>query len=175
MRRKIVVLLLIFILFIAQTAIFPRIDYLAVVPDLMMILTVSIGFMQGRTEGLITGFICGMLVDLFYGDIFGFNALLYMIPGYLSGRFSRIYFDEDVKMPLILVTGSCLLKGMITYITRFLLRGRVQFPAYFLRIILPEIVCTLIFTIILYRIFYGINHSLVKKEKEGNRSLWIRD
>ena len=175
MKRKLIILLVLWILFILQTAVFPMLDFLAAVPDLMLILTVAMGFMQGKVEGLMTGFVCGLLTDLFYGDIFGFSALLYMLPGYFCGSFSKIYFDEDVKMPLLLVGVSDVLKGVIIYAARFLLRGRLDFPGYLTSVILPEAVCTMLFTIVLYRLFYSINHSLVEKEKKGRQSLWIRD
>ncbi len=175
MRRKIVIALLIWCCFILQTAVFPMLDFLASVPDLMLILTVAIAFMQGRVEGILTGFLCGLLTDLFYGDIFGFQALLYVLIGYFCGSFSQIYFDEDVKMPLLLVTVCDVSKNLIIYFSRFLLRGRIQLPGYLRNVILPEAVSTILFTLLLYRLFYRINHSMVEKEKKGRQSLWIRD
>ena len=44
-------------------------DILSAVPNILLILTVSIGFMQGSGEGIVTGFLAGLLIDLFYGDI----------------------------------------------------------------------------------------------------------
>lgn len=175
MKRKLIIFLMLWICFIAQTSILNMLDFLAVTPNLLMILTVSIGFMQGKTEGLLTGFAAGLMIDLFYGDVFGFYALLYMLCGWFSGRFSQIYFDEDVKIPLILVALSDLFLGLAVYFARFLLRGRLGLFGYLTGIILPEMVCTVLFTIVLYRIFYKINHGMVEKEKKGRHSLWIRD
>ena len=175
MKRILVILLMIWACFILQTSIVGRLEFLAVKPNLILILTVSIGFMQGRSEGLLTGFVCGLLVDLFYGSIFGFYALLYMAAGYFSGRFSQIYFDEDVKIPLVLVAFTDLIINVCIYVARFLLRGRLDFFKYAGSVILPEVVCTVLFTIFMYRIFYKINHMLVEKEKKGRHSLWIRD
>lgn len=150
-------------------------DFLAAVPDLCLILTVAVAFMQGRIEGILTGFLCGLLTDLFYGDIFGFQALLYMLTGYFCGSFSQIYFDEDVKMPMLLVSVCDVSRNLIIYVSRFLLRGRLNFTGYLMNVMLPEAVSTILFTLFLYRLFYLINHSLVEKEKKGRQSLWIRD
>ncbi len=175
MKRKLVIAAVLWISFILQTSVFPMLDFLAAVPDVMLFLTVSIAFMQGRNEGILTGFICGLLTDLFYGDIFGFQALLYVIAGYFCGSFSQIYFDEDVKMPLLLVTVCDFVKNFIIYVSRFLLRGRLDFPGYLKGVIFPEAVSTILITLLFYRLVYRINHSLVEKEKKGRQSLWIRD
>ena len=90
MKRKLIILLILWICFLLQTTVFSMIDFLAAAPNLMLILTVSIGFMQGRTEGMLTGFLCGLLIDLFYGDVFGFYALLYLLTGYFCGRYSKV-------------------------------------------------------------------------------------
>ncbi len=174
MKRKLVILLIAWILFLLQTAVFGRIEFLAAKPNLLLILTVAIGFMQGKSEGLMTGFFCGLMIDLFYGPILGFYALLYLCAGYFSGRFSQIYFDEDVKIPLILTAVTDIAFNIAVYVVGFLLRGRVGFFGYLKGIILPEVVCTLLFTIVLYRLFYKINYSMVEKEKKGRQSLWIK-
>ena len=174
MKRKLIIVLIAWILFLLQTTVFGRMEFLAAKPNLLLILTVAIGFMQGKSEGLLTGFLCGILIDLFYGDMLGFYALLYMLAGYFSGRFAQIYFDEDVKIPLILTVVTDLILNSVVYVAGFLLRGRIGFFGYLRGIILPEIVCTALFTIFLYRLFYKINHSLVEKEKKGQQSLWIK-
>ncbi|MDO5702991.1 MAG: rod shape-determining protein MreD, partial [Lachnospiraceae bacterium] len=86
-----------------------------------------------------------------------------------------IYFDEDLRVPLILIAFCDLMMGTAIYVMRFLLRGRLDFRAYVGSVILPEAVCTIIFSIVLYKLFYRINHMLVEKEKKGRHSLWIRD
>ncbi len=175
MKRKLIILLMLWICFLLQTTVFNMLDFLAATPNLLLILTVSIGFMQGKQEGLLTGFAAGLMIDLFYGDIFGFYALLYMLAGYFSGRFSQIYFDEDVKIPLMLTALCDLFLNTAIYFLRFLLRGRVHFFSYLSGVIFPEVVCTVLFTIVFYRIFYKVNHSLLEKEKRGRQSLWIKD
>ncbi len=174
MKRKLVIVLMAWLLFLLQSTVFGRMEFLAAKPNLMLILTVAIGFMQGKSEGLLTGFLCGLMIDLFYGGLLGFNALLYLLAGYFSGRFSQIYFDEDVKIPLILTALTDIALNFVVYVAAFLLRGRVSFFGYFRGVILPEAVSTMLFTIILYRLFYKINHSLLEKEKKGKQSLWIK-
>ena len=175
MKRKLIIAMMLWICFILQTTVFSTFRFLSATPNLMMILTVSIGFMQGRTEGLLTGFACGLLYDICYGGLFGFYALLYMLCGYFCGRFSKIYFDEDIKVPLLLTGGCDAFFNLVVYFSRFLLRGRLHFAGYLKAVMVPDVVATLLLTIILYRLFYRINHSLTEKEKKGRQSLWIRE
>jgi rod shape-determining protein MreD len=174
LKRKIIIFIMIWVLFLLQTTVFKSLQIASTVPNLLLILTVSIAFMQGKKEGLLTGFICGILIDLFYGTIFGFYALVYMYIGYGCGFFSQVYYDEDIKVPLILTAVSDFVYGFIVYVSRFLLRGRINFWGYLTSVIMPEIVYTVLITIILYRIIYKINHSLAEKEKEGSGSVWVK-
>ena len=80
----------------------------------------------------------------------GLYALLYMYIGFLNGKFSRIFYPEDIKLPLALITLSDLSYGVVCYIVLFLLRGRLNFPYFFFHIILPETVYTIVMSIFLY-------------------------
>ena len=175
MRRKLLIFLIIVVCYILQTAVFPMIPFLGAVPNLMMVITVSIAFMQGSAEGALTGFICGLLLDISNPGPLGFSALLFVITGYFSGTFAEKYFDEDIKLPLLLTLVFDLVYNTIIYIAGFLLRGRTDFAGYLKNIILPEVVSTLIMLMLLYRIILKLNHVMREKEKKGIYSLWIRD
>ena len=175
MKRKLILSLILFAFFLLQTAVLPFVSFLWAVPNLLLIFVVSVSFMQGSNEGMIFGFLAGLLVDLTYGRIPGFTMILYMYIGFFNGRYARIYFDEDVKVPLILIAGSDFFYNLVYYIAYFLLRGRIHFWRYLGHVILPEIVCTMIFMLLLYHMLYKINHSMVEVEKRGKQSLWIRD
>lgn len=151
------------------------IGVLSATPNLLMILVVSIGFMQGKTEGLFTGFAAGAFVDVIYGQYLGLYALLYLLAGYFCGTFTDVFFDEDIKVPLILVTICDAAFGVAVYIVGFLMRGRTDFGGYLVSVILPELVSTVVFMLLLYRLIAKINHRLVEKEKRGRHSLWIKD
>ena len=65
--------------------------------------------------------------------------------------------------------------SMYIYVFGFLLRGRLEFGIYFTQIILPEIIYTVLITLIFYRLLFKINHALMDRQKEERQSLWIRD
>ena len=160
MRRKFTMAILILVSIILQSTICQMISIASIKPNLLIILTVSFGLMRGRKEGMMTGFFCGLLTDIFFESIIGFNALIYLWVGYLSGYFYRIFYDDDIKTPLFLISVSDLAYGIIQYGFMFLLRGRIHFFYYLGRVIIPEVIYTLLLTIICYRMIYAINKKL---------------
>lgn len=167
MLKKIVTALLILICFVLQSSVFDNFSFAGIVPNLMIILTSSFGFMQGEREGMLIGFISGLLLDVFFGDFLGFYALILMYVGYLNGKFSRIFYPEDIKLPIALIVVSDLSYGVICYFLMFLLRGRFAFPYYFTRVILPEALYTIVVTMFLYPIILMINTKIENREKRS--------
>ncbi len=171
MRRKLTMAGLILLSIILQSTVCQMAAIASIKPNLLIILTVSFGLMRGRKSGMLTGFFCGLLTDLFFESTLGFNALLYLWVGYFSGYFYRIFYDDDIKTPLFLISVSDFAYGILQYCFMFLLRGRVHFFYYLGRIILPEVLYTLILTIICYRLLYAINRKLCLTDKGGTDSI----
>ena len=63
MKRIIASFLLVILAFIVQTCIFPLLPFLAVYPNLMVILVFSFGFIRGSAWGMGYGLIAGLLMD----------------------------------------------------------------------------------------------------------------
>ena len=137
MKRFIVCVFLIILCFLFQTTVFKGIALGGIVPNLMIILTASFGFMRGEKTGLIMGFFCGLLAD--------------------------------IKLPLALILVSDLAYGFLYYITLFLMRSRFHIEYYFLHIILPEVVYTILITLLLYPLVLWLNKKLEESEKRSAR------
>lgn len=158
--------------FLLQCTVFKALSFGGISPNLLLIVTTSIGFMRGEKQGLLAGFLSGLFVDIFFGDVIGLYAMIYMHIGYLNGKFSRIFYPEDIKLPLALITLSDLSYGMLCYIVLFLLRGRLNFPYFFLHIILPETVYTLFMSIILYPILLYL-YKLLNVEEDRSETDFV--
>ena len=169
MKRLFVSVLLIISCFLLQTTVFQWLDFGGIVPNLLIILTASFGFMRGERTGLLFGFFCGLLIDIFFASVLGLNAMIYMYIGYANGKFHSIFYPEDIKLPLFLILISDLTYGFIYYTILFLMRGRFQIGYYFLHIILPEIVYTILITLLLYPLILWINKKLENSEKRSAR------
>ena len=165
MLRKFVVALLVIVSFILQCSVFGHIAFAGIIPNMMIVLTASFGFMRGEKEGLVIGFFCGLLNDIFFGNFLGFYALVLMYIGYLNGKFSRIFYPEDIKLPIALIVTSDLSYGTLCYILLFMLRGKFQFVYYFSHVILPEVLYTIVVTLFLYPLVLKVNEKLEAREK----------
>ena len=120
MRRKIVLFFIITICFLLQTTVFQAITFANIAPNLLIIVTASFGFMRGKKEGMYIGFLCGALIDIFYAQILGGYALLFMYIGYLNGFFRKLFFPEDFKLPMVLIAASDFLYNFVIYFFLFL-------------------------------------------------------
>ena len=167
MLTVIVSAIFVIICFLLQSTVFHSLSLGGIIPNLMIILTASYGFMRGRKSGLLIGFFSGLLMDIFFSDVLGFYALLYMYIGYLNGVFRKMFYPEDIKLPIALIVGSDFLYNILVYLITFLLRGRFQFLYYFFNIIIPEMVYTIIVTCVLYPLLLLSESLLERNEKEG--------
>lgn len=167
MRRLLVYIAFVIVCFLLQCTVFKWWSLANISPNLLIVLISSIGFMRGKKEGLLIGFFSGLLIDICYGDLKGFYALVYMYIGYLNGFFQSVFYDVDLKLPMILITVSDFVFGLVMYAFMFALRNRTDFLYYLSRVIIPEVVYTVVITIVLYRLILIVNRKLEASEKRS--------
>ena len=106
----------------------------------MIVVVSAFGFMRGKKEGLWIGFFTGLLLDVFTGSILGFYALLYMYVGYFNGFFRKMFYPEDIKLPMLLIAVSdfsCSSDHLFPVI--FIPWKVMIFYYYLLNIMIPEL------------------------------------
>lgn len=173
MRRIITLALLILVSFLLQTTLFHFFEFAGVVPNLLLILTMSFGLMRGRKEGLLVGFFCGLLADIMFGFAIGPYAMLYMYIGYVNGLFQKRFYPDDIKLPMLLIGGSDIIYNLFVYLVMFLLRSRFHFIYYLKAIIIPELVYTMVVSIFIYIALLKINQKLEVFEKRSAKKFDI--
>lgn len=162
MKKIIFNTFMVFLFFVIQCSLFQIFSVNTVVPNVLIILVATCGFMQGEKSGIFVGFFCGLLMDLFFYEIIGFYALLYMYIGFMNGLFKNVFYPDDIKLPLFLITLSDLTYSIVVYVLMFLLRSRFEIGHYFIHIILPELAYTLLISVLLYPFLLILTH-LAKK------------
>ena len=169
MKRKLTEFVIIIVCFLLETTIFQHLSIASVIPNLLVVVTSSFGFMRVKKEGMFVGFLSGLITDIFFGigNMIGFYALIYTLIGYGNGMFHKLYYNEDIKLPLLLISGSEFLYGVVIYVLMFLMRNRFDFPYYLIHIIMPELMYTFLITLGLYPLILHINRRLEEKEKRS--------
>lgn len=154
--------------FILQSAVLKALELGAISPNLLLIITASFGFIGGRKDGMLMGVFCGLFTDVFYGQLFGYYTLLYTLIGYANGFFHAVFYDMDIKQPMLLIALSDLAYGLIQYCFQFLLRGRFDFGFYFTNVIIPEFLYTVVLILLFYRGILRIYEKLEKMDSVGS-------
>lgn len=165
-RKKVVALILILLSFLLQTTFFHKIALADVVPNLLLVVTTSYGYLRGRTSGLLVGLVCGLMLDMMYGSLIGLYAFIFMTIGFLNGFCQKLYFTDSLLLPIVLIAGGDFAYCMYYYVTEFLLRGRTHFGFFFLHRFLPEILYTTLVGILLYRLIAAIETAIKRTRKE---------
>ena len=150
MKRVLRILLVIFIIilsYVIQTGIFPYLALGGIKPNLLLIVTASLGYFLGDRGGIAAGLLCGLLWDLFSGPLFGLEMIILSLTGYLCGKFRRLLYVEDFAFPAALVCISDLFFGFLNYVALFLFRGRLNLPSWFRLVMLPEMLYTVLVSV----------------------------
>ena len=163
-RRPLFNFIFILISFILQTTLFRVIDFGGVTPNLLIIMTASTGFIKGDQPGLLTGFFCGLLVDIFFGTYIGFYALIYMYIGFIVGKLHDVFFTQNLAIPILIISISDFVFGFICYVLMFLFRTKFDIGYYMNNIIIPELVYTALIAIFYYPVILWGNNSIDEKE-----------
>ncbi|MEE5989072.1 MAG: rod shape-determining protein MreD [Lachnospiraceae bacterium] len=149
-KKWIVGILTVLLLFALQTSAFRYLPFGRSVPNFILIITCMYGLMRGEYAGIITGFTCGLMLDIFCMDILGFYALLYTYVGFFCGLANKYYKKEDYKLPAAALILSDITFMLLKFFFTKVLLGYFDFQFYFRDSILPEFAFTILSGIIIY-------------------------
>lgn len=159
-KRIFIYFILVFVAFLLECCVFPMFDFLYSIPNLLLVVTSSYGFIYGSTTGIICGIFSGLLLDSFYSMPFGLNILIFSFIGFLSGLFKRQLRSDRMAFPLMLCILGEVVYNFCLALYRYLLYGRLDFTYTILNVFLPELIFSLLVTLISYRVFLMINHRM---------------
>lgn len=155
--RWLITCLILIVNLILQSTLFQYIGIMGIKPNTAIIIVASIAFMRGEIDGGITGLIAGFLQDSFFGMFLGLNMFIYMIIGYLCGKFLSGFYKESIIIPTLIALVADFCYGFLFYTISILMRGYTNFLYFLSTIILPEMVYTAVVSIILYQLLFRIN------------------
>ncbi|MFN2488883.1 MAG: rod shape-determining protein MreD [Actinomycetota bacterium] len=88
-----------------QSTVLARLTLLGVIPQLVLVVVVSLAYTDGERVGVVVGFTAGLLQDLLLPpqSILGLTALVYTFIGYSAGRLREFGPPESVWTPVLSV------------------------------------------------------------------------
>ena len=166
-RRLLFNFIMVILSFILQTTLFRVLDFGGIAPNLLLIFTASTAFIKGDRSGLLVGFFCGLLVDIFFGTYIGFYALIYMYIGFLVGKLHVIFFTQNIAIPILIISLADFIFGFVCYVLMFLFRTKFDIGYYMSSIIIPELVYTAVIAIFYYPFILWVNNAIDEREQRS--------
>ncbi len=150
---------------ILQSTIFQYIRIADISPNILVMIVVSFALLRGSKEGAMIGALGGLLYDITFSMTFWSATISYAVLGYLCGKLNPFCYRENFILPF-----SCTIFGslFISFVNMlgFILRGKLAVGFYLRTIIIPELIYTMMLTLIVYQISYNINYFLEAREKK---------
>lgn len=147
-------LLIIIIALILQVTVLSYYPLWGITPDLLLITVVMSGSFSGTKIGGLSGFIAGILQDIFINLNTGIFTLVKLIIGFISGITGKITFRENIFLPGILVFLFSIAQYLVIDFFTIGFGFSQGIVELFLYSVLPEAVVNSILGLVLYPLFY---------------------
>jgi rod shape-determining protein MreD len=123
-----------------QTTVAPFIRILGANPDFVLIIVVCVGLLRGASWGAVFGFVAGTLVSLILFEPLGLSSFVYVVLGYIAGRYAETADLSSSFAPIFSVFCASLLGMVLSALMQFLLGREAPFAYVVVRIVIPAIV-----------------------------------
>ena len=87
-----------------QLTLINSVTILGIKPDLILIVIVVFSLLKGGKEGAISGFVSGLLQDIFSIGLLGINALAKTVIGFICGILKEKIFHEHMLFLIPVIT-----------------------------------------------------------------------
>ena len=170
MKRAGIIAFLILLIYFLQTTVFTWIAINGIKPNFIIVSVTLIAFLRGEYYGLAFGASLGLLLDIFFGRSLGLNFFLYACMGLLTGISYYVFSKENFMFPLLIIGLAYMSYNLCIYIIGYLFRGDLDLLYFLGRIILPDVVYTVLVGAVFYRLFVLIHQKFLKWEKKSEES-----
>lgn len=123
-----------------QTAVAPHLRLLGANPDFALIVVVCVALVKGPETGAVFGFLTGMLTAVALMEPFGLSAFVFVLVGYLAGRYAETAELPAGFAPLVTVFVATLVANALFATAQFLLAREVPLGFFLGRVLLPSLV-----------------------------------
>ncbi|MFN0117547.1 MAG: rod shape-determining protein MreD [Elusimicrobiota bacterium] len=122
-------------------------------PQILLLLTIVLGFLAGPLLAEIVGFVLGMFSDAMGGTLFGQHMFLLCLAGFMAGMLQkRVASERPAAQIVIAFFGTCYFSLGTWFIDKFFESGilRIAWTPFFVSMIFNLALVTVIFRITEY-------------------------
>lgn len=159
-RNFFVIAIMLIVAFVLQYTVISRLNFLECGPNLLLIITAIYGYSRGKNSGMIVGFFAGLMADVFYCEVIGYNALIFVAIGFFAALWRKKFYSDTIFIPMLIITISSLGYSFIYYFIWFVLNGNFDFVYSLVHVIVPSLVLTLAAALIIYKPILFLNSKL---------------
>ena len=155
--------------FVFQTTVFHFVSWIAIYPDVVLILAIYSGLAWGRMGGLQFGALIGFIQDLLLFGTMGINLLSKSLIGFVTGMLREKYINDSATSRVIAVALATLFDYLVY---GFLVDAIFNFDLAdrSFKMIVPQALMNLAFALVFLPLLAGglgiINRYHEKKERE---------
>lgn len=134
-------------------------------PNLLAVFVICVALLRGNIEGAAVGFFAGFLMDLTFGRLLGFYALLGMFLGLAVGSVNKRLYRENYLVVVVFTFIATIFYESAVYILSKFMSGDMKLLLPFTLKILPEALYNSIVSIFIFIIVIKLNHKFEEISK----------
>lgn len=136
-----------------QVTLVPRYPIFGVSPDLVLSCVIAAAMFEGAKFGAVTGVISGFFIDAIGSVGLSLSPLIYCVFGYVVGICAELIFRRGLLSFFMCAVGGYFLRGFATIILVSAAWNTYSTTFVFLRVVLPEIALSVLFSFVIYPCF----------------------
>ncbi|AOT72753.1 rod shape-determining protein MreD [Geosporobacter ferrireducens] len=140
--------------FLLQSTLLQHFRVFGILPNTALILVVHFSILWGKNRGALIGFFAGLLQDIFLGNVFGVNALIYMLLGYNIGMLEKAIFKDNPLTPVLFTVLSTAIYHLFLFSLMYIYQIRTDFLPLLRNVILIEAVYNGLLSPFIYKRLY---------------------
>ena len=135
---------------VLQVALAPHLAVFGVVPNLPLLLVITLAFVEGPSAGALLGFAAGLMLDLLGGAPIGAWALVLTVTGYTTGMLQENLFAEGWLAPVTVAIIAALIADAVYLVVLTVLGSGPAFWESLLTVVLPRTLYNAVLVLLAY-------------------------
>ena len=159
-RNFFIIALMLIAAFVLQYTVIARMSFLQCAPNILLVITVTYGYSRGKNAGMIVGFFAGLMADVFYCEVIGYNALVLVVIGFMSALLRKKYYSDTLFIPMLIIIISDIGYNLVYFFIWFVLQSKFYFVYSLIHVMIPDLLLTIVAGLVFYKPILFLNSKL---------------